>query len=209
MDAVFHDIADGGFSFGDGRGHHHALAGGETIRLHHNRRAFLADIGARGSGIREARPGGSWRASGIRHFLGEGFAAFQSRGGRRWPEAFQPGGSAGISQTKRQRRFRPHHDQINGMVLAEGDKAGNILGADRDTFRHFGNADIARCAKQLGQQRRCRQGPAERMFAATAAHHQNAHRTPRQSDCAAVITPCGGARQDAGQPSLSGSESSA
>ena len=59
-----------------------------------------------------------------------------------------------------------------------------------------GNAGIAGCAEQLGQQRRCCQGPAERMFAATAAHHQNAHRTPRQSVCGAVLTPCAVRRQD-------------
>jgi hypothetical protein len=180
-----------------------------TTPLPAARPSAFTDIGACGGGIGKARPGGGRRASGIRHFLGEGFAAFQPSSSRRWAEAFQPGGSAGISQTKRQRRFRPHHNQINCIVLAEGDKGRNILGSNRDTFRHFGNAGIAGRAKQLGQQRRCRQGPAERMFAATAAHHQNTHRAPRQSDCTAVITPCDGARQDAGQPSLSGSESSA
>ena len=180
MDAVFHDMGNGGFSFGDSRGHHHTLAGGEPIRFHHNRRALFTNIGARGGGIGEARPGGGGRAGGIRHFLGEGFAAFQSCSSGRGAKAFQARSGAGIGQAKRERRFRPDHHQINGPVLGEGNQAGNILGTNRDTFRHFGNAGIAWRAEQLGQQRRCRQCPAERVFAATATHYQNAHRNLRR-----------------------------
>ena len=54
--ALFHHGVDGGQRLGLGGGDHHALAGGEPIRLDHDRRAAAADEFAGGLGVVEALP---------------------------------------------------------------------------------------------------------------------------------------------------------
>ena len=48
VDATFHDVGDRFFRLGDGGGHDHALARGQAVRLDHDRRALLTEVGAGG-----------------------------------------------------------------------------------------------------------------------------------------------------------------
>jgi prevent-host-death family protein len=56
--------------------------------------------------------------------------------------------------------------------------AENVLWPDVDAFCHLRDPGIARSTDQFCAQGRRRNRPAQRMFTATAAYHQDSHRLP-------------------------------
>ena len=77
---------DGGFRFRNGLCDHDAFAGGETIGLHHDRRALRADVGLGGRGVVEALVGRGRNIVRLADVLGEAFRSFEPRGRFRRPE---------------------------------------------------------------------------------------------------------------------------
>ena len=86
-----------------------------------------------------------------------------------------PAAAKAIGQARDQRRLRPDHHEVDLLALGERHLARDVLGADVDAFGHLGDAGIAGRAEQLCAQGGGRNRPAERMFAAAAAHHQDSH----------------------------------
>ena len=61
---------------------HNALASGEAVRLHDQRRAPARDEIACRRGVLETLPKRGAYTGGVGHLLGEALAAFEPRGGR-------------------------------------------------------------------------------------------------------------------------------
>ena len=67
-----------------------ALAGGESVRLHHERQALRADEIRIEIGRRECGVSGRGYAVPLQELLGIGLRSFEARGGARGPEAGAP-----------------------------------------------------------------------------------------------------------------------
>ena len=87
-------------------GHHHALAGRQPIRLHHDRRAPPAHEVPGGGGVVEPLPQRRRNAGGVADLLGEALAALQPRRRRGRPDAADPGRAHGVGDAGNQRRLR-------------------------------------------------------------------------------------------------------
>ena len=148
----------------------HAFAGRQAIGFDHHRQIELEQRVAR---LLRAGHGGKSRGRNSRaqhQFLGECFARFQPRRRSRWTHDPPALGAKLIHDAGRQRSLRPNHRQI-GI-----DRFGRrkIVGG-RETSRHLRDSRIPRSGVQRGRLRALRQLPAQRVFAAARAHHQNLH----------------------------------
>ena len=173
--ALDHGGAHGGFGLLHGRSDGDALAGGEAVRLHHDRRAALADMGGGRIRVVEHRETGSGNAGAAREVLHEGLGAFQPRRRPVRPEYRDAVLPETVRQPGRQRRFRPDDDEVHALLPRQRRQALDILGGDRRAIGLGGDAGIARRAPEPLHQRGGRDRPDERMFAPAAAHHQNPH----------------------------------
>ena len=156
---------------------HDPLAGGEPVRLDHDRRPLRRHIRARRGPLArpEAAPGGGGDAVPVAERLGERLRALQPRRRRRRPERLDAGRPQPVDQPQHQRHLRPDHDQPHTLALRQCHEPAHIVGLDRHAARHVGDPGIARRAHHLVHQRRGGQRPAQRVLAPAAAHDQHLH----------------------------------
>ena len=125
--AGIHHRVDGGKRLIVGGGDNDGFAGGEAVRLHHQRRATAADEFARGFGIVEAFPLRGGDACGIAQFLGEGLAAFQLRGLAGRANARDRCGFHGVGDASDQRGLGAGDDEVDLVVLRKRDQCGKSI----------------------------------------------------------------------------------
>ena len=121
--------------------------------------------------------------------LGEAFGAFELRGGRARPERLDAGGGERVDEARDQRRFRPDHHEVDGVLAAERDHRVMVGGIERDAFGLPRDAGIARRAPQLCHQRRGRDLPGQRVFAPAGAEKKNVHKSIPASRETACLGP--------------------
>jgi hypothetical protein len=80
-----------------------------------------------------------------------------------------------VDQPEHQRQLGPGHDQIDALVPAERDDAGQIIDRERHPGRFAADRIAARSAVQPVHERRSGQRPAQRVLAPARAHDQNLH----------------------------------
>ena len=109
--------------------------------------------------------------------LGEGFGAFELRGGLRRAKDFQADGLKGVDHADHQRRFRPDDGQTDVMALGESDQRRDVGGGDRHVFQigFQRGAGIARRNVDFIRQRRLGGFPGQRVLAPAVADNQNVH----------------------------------
>ena len=132
-----------------GLGHCHddALAGGQSVRLDHDRRATPAHEGARAFGIAEPSVGAGRYGVGGAQVLGEPLGALEPGRRRRRSEGPDAGAGERIDQPRYQRALRSDHHQVDGVVTAEGGHRGMIAAVEAgDAIGDLGDAAIARRA---------------------------------------------------------------
>ena len=108
--------------------------------------------------------------------LGKILGAFELRCFLRWPENAMTGGAHRIDDTCSERRFGADHGQRDFIFL---NKINNLLIITEHDVMHAilaRRACIARRNKHFRYPQRLREFPRQRMFAATAADHQNFHK---------------------------------
>ncbi len=157
--------------------HHHPLAGGQPVRLHHDRRTALIDVGVRRRGVGEGAIGGGRNAMAPHERLGEILGTLEPGGGARRPEDPQAGGAKRVDDARGERAFRADDGQTN---LLGARKVGQFRDrAERDVgeFGLEGGAGIAGSDKDLGHARRARNPPRQGVLAAAAADDEYVQRT--------------------------------
>ena len=159
----------------DRRRHHDALARREPVRLHHDRRATLAHVILRGHRVGEMRVSGGGDIIVAAKLFGETLGAFQLSRGLRRPKRLEAGGGQIVDDARRDQRIGPDHHQIDLALAAERDHRRMVGDVQRHAFGVLRDAGIARRAPQLRQQGRCRDLPAQGMFAAAGTKHENIH----------------------------------
>ena len=142
------------------------------------------DVGDRLVDVGEALIGGGRDVVAPAELLGEALGAFEL--GRRLgrSEDLDAGRRKAVGHARHQRRVGADHDEVDFQPLGERHLARDILGADIDAFGDLGDAGIAGGAVELGAERRGRNRPAQRMFAAAAAYHQDSHGEALTTVCA-------------------------
>ena len=171
-------IVDGGQGFGLGHGDDHAFASGQTIGFNHNRRALLADIGARGVGIGEMGVSRGWGTAGIADILGECLGGFQLCGCRRWPEGKHPCRAQPVGNACGQGGLGADDDECDRVGLGKGDNRITIQNIQIGAFRDLGDPRISGGHDQLVALGVLQSRPCQRMFAPAAAQYQDIHRMP-------------------------------
>ncbi len=161
----------------------HALAGGETIRLDHDRRAFFSDIRQRVGGIGEAAVGAGRNIEFGAERLGESLGALKPRRLFTRTERLDAGGGEVIDDSGRERGFRADHDEIHRVASAEIDHRGMVGDIERHAFGFPGDAGIARRAPQLCHQRGACDLPRQRVFAAAGTEQKNVHEKQPDRSC--------------------------
>ena len=91
------------------------------------------------------------------------------------PKAFDAGVAQAVDQPGHQGCLGTDHDEIDRIVLGEGDLAVQVLGADRHAFRLARDSGVAGRAKQFLAQRRGGDLPTQGVLAPAAADDQNSH----------------------------------
>ena len=163
------------FGLGQRLRHHDAFAGGEPVGLDHDRRALRAQIGLGRRQRGEAFIGGGRDAVVAAQVLGEALGAFEPRGVLARAEGLDAGGFEIVDDAGAERRFRPDHDEIDGLVAAVRDHRGMVGNIERHADGLAGDAGIAGRAIELLGQRARRDLPGQRMFAAAGAKNEDVH----------------------------------
>ena len=114
--------------------------------------------------------------------LHEALGAFKPRRGGTGSERLDARRLERIHQARHQRGLGSDDNEVDGILLGEGDEGRHVLRADGDALRFGGDAGVAGRAVQGLAQGRGGNRPAQGMFAAAAAHHQNPHFQPRIPD---------------------------
>ncbi len=172
--ALEHHV-DRGFRLFDRFRDHNALAGGEAVGLHHDRRAVLSHVILRRSCRREALIGRGRDVVRAADILGESLRAFKLRGHLRGTERLDPGGFQIVDDAGAKRRFRSHHDEADALVLAEGDHRRMIGRIERHAFGLLRDPGIARRAIEAVHQRARRHFPGQRMLASAGSEQKDVH----------------------------------
>ncbi len=166
---------DRGMGFISLHRHHHALACGQTVGLDHNRRTFVVDISMSLRSISKGRVFRRRNAMTHHEVLGEILGAFQLRGFLRRPENALSRAAHGIDHTRGERRLGPNHCQRHIIFI---NKINDLLiTCQRNIVQSVftRSAGVTRRDKHFLHQRRLRQFPRQRVFAATAADDENFH----------------------------------
>jgi hypothetical protein len=112
-------VADRGLRLVQRHRHDDALARGQAVGLHHDRRADVAHVLQRQRDIVEHLVVGGRDAVPREEILGEGLAALELRGGARRPEDALPRGAKHVNDAADQRALRPDHGQRDLLVERE------------------------------------------------------------------------------------------
>ena len=150
---------------------HHALAGSQTIGLHHNRNAFFIHVGTRCCCIVENLELGGWYVVPLHEIFGKSLGAFElSRrlGGSEHPQAVI---AKFINNASRQGLLRSHHSNCYFFSSSPYPKGFRINDIDVYKSRVKGGSAVSRRDIHRLHLGRLSQFPGQSMFSATAAHH--------------------------------------
>ena len=117
---------DGGPGFLPGGAHCDAFAGGQAVRLDHNRMVTGFNIVQGRAGGLENPVAGAGHAGGVHHGAGEAFAGFQPRRGLRRAEGRYAGGGQAVGQAQGQRLLRADDRQVAGVGPGGGNDAVKV-----------------------------------------------------------------------------------
>ncbi len=158
-------------------GNDHALAGGQTVGLDHDRAAELAAanrpnrvVGVGADPVSRGR-----HAVPVHEVLGERLACFEACGQPPGPEDGTAAGAEQIGDTTLEGDLGTYDGQIDPLLLGKREHRLRIGGVNRGGLKLPRDARITRCADDpvdagLGGER-----GAERMFAGASAGHQDSH----------------------------------
>src|SRR5487761_1501988 len=168
-----HRGIDGGQRLARGRRHRDALAGGQPVGFHHDRRLVLLDVFLGRCRIGEAPVRRRRNVVLGAEILRERLGAFErgGRGGR--TEAGDAVRPERIYQTGDQRSFGADHHEVDLLLLAQLDDTVDVGRRHRDAGGFVGDARIARRAEQRVAQRRRRDRPAQGVLASARSDHQH------------------------------------
>jgi hypothetical protein len=107
--------------------------------------------------------------------LGEAFGAFELCSLGRRAEDLDAGLGEAVSEPRHQWSLGAYDNEIDLLPLRQCHLACDVLCPDLDAVGDLGDAGIAGGAEKLCAQGGGGYGPAERMLAAAAAHHQDSH----------------------------------
>ena len=171
-------LLDGGDGFFLRGADDHALAGGEAVCFHHQRRTLCTHPGGVEVRTREDAVGGSGNVVAFEEVFGEGLGAFELRGGLTRAEAAEARGRERIHHTDNQRLFRAHDRQRHAFGLCQRHQAGHVVRGHRHVaaLRFGGGAGVARRDQYFADARRLGQFPGQRVFASTTTNHHHFHR---------------------------------
>ena len=136
-------------------------------------RRVHADMSRAAPRVGEAAIGGGRDAGLAAEILGEALRAFELAPRLRRAEDPDAGGSQIVGEPGDQRRLRPDDDEVDRFAPAEGDDRRMVGWIERHAFGDAADAGIARRGVELGQQRRGRQLPGQRMLAAARADEKD------------------------------------
>ena len=107
---------DRGFRLGDARRHHHALAGGEPVGLHHDRRTLRPHVGLGGRRRGEALIGRRRDIVGLAQVLGKALGTFELGSRPARAERLNAGGGQIVDDTGAQRRLGTDHHEVDAVA---------------------------------------------------------------------------------------------
>jgi hypothetical protein len=158
------------------RGHDHAFACRKPVRLDHDRRTSIIDMGVRFGGIGEGAVFGRRNAVAGHEGLGEILGAFELRGSLGRTENFQAGVAKCIDYAFGKRRFRTDDRQADALALRECDQVRDRCQRDIAELALARRAPIAGRDEDFGDTARLGDFPRQRMLASAAANDQDIHR---------------------------------
>ena len=158
-----------------------ALARREPVRLDHDGRTVLANVGGCLGRVGELGVARGGDAVACEERLGERLRAFHlcRRGAR--AEDSKPFRLEPVRNPGDQRRFRPHHREVDRTLVREREQPSDVLRPHRDVLhpRLARGARIARRHQHPLHPLALRELPRQRVFASAAAHHQHGERAVR------------------------------
>ncbi len=98
-----------------------ALAGGEPVRLDHDRQFLRRQIGLGRRRVAKTAIGAGRNGKLAAQILGEALRAFELRRRFRGAEDLEPGGKQIVGKSRDERRLRSDHDKIDILVPAKPD----------------------------------------------------------------------------------------
>ena len=156
-------------------GHHHALAGGEAVRLDHDGETILRERGLRRRRVRERARAPRGYARCIHDFLRKTLRAFHARTCRDGAERLHADLLQRVDETLAERRLRSHHHEVGTVRLRPRRDGSHILRADGEVSGERCGAGVAGRAVQLVLRFVLGEAPCDRVFAPAAAYNENLH----------------------------------
>ena len=142
-------------------GHHHALAQGKAVRLHHDGGPLRPDIGQGSIPIGESFVFGGGDVVLLHQLFGESLAGLNDSGVGPGAEGGDPRRLQGVHHAQGQGVVRGHHDEVHRVLLGPGHHGLHVRGLDGHALGHLGDAPVARGAVQLGHLGTLSQLPAD------------------------------------------------
>ena len=156
-------------------GDDHALAGGQSVRLHDDGKSVARERGLRLRGVRKHLGLAGRHARGVHDLLRETLRALHARTGGNRTERGDSEREKLIDEALHQRRLGTDHDEV-GIVLARPLRDGlDVFRADGDIRRNRRRSRIAGRTEQLVLLGILRQTPGDRVFTSATANNQNLH----------------------------------
>ena len=86
-----------------------------------------------------------------------------------------------VCEPEDERKLGPDDDEIDLERARQSEDSLGVLGADRMTLGDRGDTRVAGCGVELGQRRRLRELPGERVLTTAGADDENPHRASLMS----------------------------
>ena len=119
--------------------------------------------------------GGGRRAAGGADLLGEGLRGLEPRRRAAGAEGEDAAGAQHVGDAFGQRRLGADHDEVDGVLGAEGEDLLAVEDVERHAGRLLGDAGVAGRAPEPVAFRVLREGPGQRVLAAAAAEDEDVH----------------------------------
>lgn len=174
--ALDHDVINGGKSFVLIMANDYALAGGEAIRLDHDRRTVPVDEFLGGLRFVEPSIGRAGNAVTRTQVFHEPLGALDDRRPRGRTKHRKPRCLAKIGQTGDQRRLGADNDEIDRMRNSEINDFLQLAGGDGDTLGETCDPGVSGGTVYLSAQGGLGNGPTKCVLASTRSNDQNIHR---------------------------------
>ena len=167
-----------------------ALAGGQPVRLDHQRDRYLGDIAGGlellvGAKAPEFRRGD---AALLHEFLRENLASFDPGCQRSGTEDGKTQRLKSVGNSRNERLLWPDHRQIDFLLAGKLRKTLDVERLNVQTIRDLADARIPRCAVEFRDERTLTDFPDEGVFPAAAADDEDFHsvRNPKMTESSFV-----------------------